>query len=515
VADLRDQINSARRAGYSDSDIADFLKQRDPNIGKALESGYSADEVMQHLAPPPTVMERAVRQTGIAARGAAPGALGATAGGALGAAIGGPPGAAIGALAGSLYVPAADALASAYRGITGRDVKPLSQAISERLPGPRAETSVERMVEAAGSALGGTVPQVAAGQRMAQMAGGAGAIGREVSRVPLTQVLAAPAAGAAAQGTAEATDSPLAGVVAGVATAAIPGLRATKREAAPTEAELKGRSKANYDILQQSGLQLSNSQFRQFANSLPAQLRVSSGYVPAAYPKISAVIGEMVKGGPKDVAELQALRKMIAGAGKSADAQERLISHELLDAFDDYVLNAPPSAIVGGDKTAIKSWNEARADYAKMKKSEIFTDTASKVASLSRQLSSLARNDKRMRVFTADERKAIEAAAKGGKMQDMLNVAGKFTPMTPAAAIFAAVAPYGAAVATAGLTSRELATRLKQRDIGRLSQQMRLGREPSVLESPLANIPIMSARGLLSGQNELIEPVRNRNALTQ
>jgi hypothetical protein len=356
---------------------------------------------------------------------------------------------------------------------------------------------------------------------MAQMAGGAGAIGREVSRVPLTQILAAPASGAAAQGTAEATGSPLTGLAAGVATAALPGLRPTKREAVPTEAELKGQSKANYDILQQSGLQLSNPQFQQFANSLPAQLRTSSGYVPAAYPKISAVIGEMASGGPKDVAELQALRKMIAGAGKSADAQERLISHELLDAFDDYVLNAPPSAIVGGDKAAIKAWGEARADYAKMKKSEIFTDmiekaeldTTSKVASMARQLSALARNDKRMRVFTADERKAIEAAAKGGKMQDMLNVAGKFTPMTPAAAIFTAVAPYGAAVATAGLTSRELATRMKQKDIDRLSQQMRLGREPNVLESAAANIPIMSARGMLSGQNVLIEPYRNRNNL--
>lgn len=521
MADLREKINTARRVGWSDAEIADFLKQRDPNVNKALEAGYSPEDVMQHLAPPPTVMERAVRQTGIAARGAAPGALGATAGGALGAAIGGPPGAAVGALAGSLYVPAADALASAYRGITGRDVKPLSQAISERLPGPRAETPGERMVEAAGSAFGGTAPQIAAGQRMAQMAGGAGAIGREVSRVPLTQMFAAPASAAAAQGTAEATGSPLTGLAAGVATAALPGLRPTKREAVPTEAELKGQSKANYDILQQSGLQLSNPQFQQFANSLPAQLRTSSGYVPAAYPKISAVIGEMASGGPKDVAELQALRKMIAGAGKSADAQERLISHELLDAFDDYVLNAPPSAIVGGNKAAIKAWGEARADYAKMKKSEIFTDmiekaeldTTSKVASMTRQLSALARNDKRMRVFTADERKAIEAAAKGGKMQDMLNVAGKFTPMTPAAAIFTAVAPYGAAVATAGLTSRELATRMKQKDIDRLSQQMRLGREPNVLESAAANIPIMSARGMLSGQNVLIEPYRNRNAL--
>lgn len=95
----------------------------------------------------------------------------------------------------------------------------------------------------------------------------------------------------------------------------------------------------------------------------------------------------------------------------------------------------------------------------------------------------------------------------------MLNVAGKFTPMTPAAAIFTAVAPYGAAVAATGMTAREVGTRLKQRDIDRLSQQMRLGREPSVLESPIANVPAMAARGMLSGQNVLMEPNRNRNAL--
>ena len=54
MADLREQINTARQAGYSDAEIADFLKQRDPRVGKALQVGYSAEEVLQHLAPQQT-----------------------------------------------------------------------------------------------------------------------------------------------------------------------------------------------------------------------------------------------------------------------------------------------------------------------------------------------------------------------------------------------------------------------------------------------------------------------------
>ena len=517
MADLREQINTARRAGYSDAEIADFLKQRDSNVGKALEAGYSAEDVMKHLAPPPTLMERGVRQLGIAARGAGPGALGATAGGILGAAVGGPPGAAVGALTGSLAVPAADALVGAS------DVRLPSEMISERLPGPRAQTTGERMVEAAGSAFGGTAPQVAAAQRMARLPGAVGAIGREAARAPRTQLLAGPAAGATAQGVAEKTESPVTGLVAGTALAGAAGLRPTRREAVPTEAELKARSKANYDILDKSGLQMDTPAFQQFTTALAPRLRADLGYVPSAYPKVAGALQEMASNAPKDVAELQALRKIISGARASGDPQERLIAGELLDKFDDYVLNAPPNAIVGGNPAAVKAWQEARADYAKMKKSEIFTDmvekaelaTTSKVSSMAQQLSALARNDKKMRLFSQDEQDAIKAAAKGGKLQDMLNVAGKFTPMTPAAAIFTAVAPYGAAVAATGMTAREVGTRLKQRDIDRLSQQMRLGREPGVLESPIANVPAMAARGMLSGQNVLMEPNRNRNALIE
>lgn len=54
MADLREQINTARQAGYSDAEIADFLKQREPKVGKALQAGYSAEEVLRYLAPQQT-----------------------------------------------------------------------------------------------------------------------------------------------------------------------------------------------------------------------------------------------------------------------------------------------------------------------------------------------------------------------------------------------------------------------------------------------------------------------------
>lgn len=91
---FRDQINTARRAGYTDDDIVNYLKDKDPRVVKALEAGYKPIEIVDYLAPKPTVGEEVVRKAGIAARGAseglAPTVVGAFGGGALGAMTGSP-----------------------------------------------------------------------------------------------------------------------------------------------------------------------------------------------------------------------------------------------------------------------------------------------------------------------------------------------------------------------------------------------------------------------------------------
>ena len=53
MADFSGQIEQARKAGYSDAEIANFLKQKEPKVAKALESGYQPQEVLAYLTRAP------------------------------------------------------------------------------------------------------------------------------------------------------------------------------------------------------------------------------------------------------------------------------------------------------------------------------------------------------------------------------------------------------------------------------------------------------------------------------
>lgn len=520
---FRDQINTARRAGYSDDEIVNFLKDKDPRVTQALDAGYKPVEIAEFLAPKLTTGEEAVRKTGVAVRGVTEALAPVTAGATAGMMLGGPVGAAVGGLAGGLAVPAADALTLAYNKLAGGNVRLPSQVISGMIPGPRAETPTERVLQASTGALTGTGGSVIAGRGLATLPGvapGVQAIGREASRAPIGQIVTAPVATAVGQTVTEATDNPLLGLAAGAGTSMAAGVRPTKREAVPSADELLARSKANYDILDKSGLQFDTQQFQQHMSALPAKLRKELGYVPSVNPKIAGAFQELTSNTPKDVAEITALRRIIGSAAGSADASERKIAMRLLDEFDDYVLNAPPSAITGGDRSAIDAWKAARADYAKVKKAELIEDIVSraevsqggKEATIAQGLSALAKNEKKMRFFSPQEQEAIREAAKGGTLQTMLRTIGKFTPMTPAAAIFTAVSPFGAYTAAAGMGARELATARRLQQVDRLTQQMRLGAQPRVLEGALANEPVFFSRGV---QNMLGPVQQNENALSR
>lgn len=534
---FRDQVNTARRAGYSDDEIVGFLKDKDPRVTQALNAGYKPFEIAEFLAPKLTTKEETIRKTGVAARGVtealAPVTVGALGGATLGAMTGvaAPVAVPVGALAGGLAVPTADALTLAYNYFTDKNVRLPSQVISEMLPGPRAETSTERVLQASAGALAGTGGAVRAGRNIVEIAKTApglpskvapqvAAIGREVSRAPLAQIIAAPVTTAVGQTVTEATDNPLLGLAAGVATNTAAGLRPTKREKIPSADELLARSKANYEILDKSGLRFDTQQFQQHMSALPDKLRKELGYVESVNPKVAGAFQELTSNAPKDVAEIMALRRIIGSAASSADASERKIASRLLDEFDDYVMNAPLNAIISGDKAAINAWKTARADYTKIKKAELIEDIVTraevsqggKEATIAQGLSALAKNDKKMRFFSPDEQEAIREAAKGGKLQMMLRTIGKFTPTTPASAIFTAVSPFGAYSAAAGMTAKELATARRMQQVDRLTQQMRLGAQPQVIENAFANTPVFFGRGV---QNMLGPVQQNQNALAQ
>lgn len=528
---FRDQINTARRAGYSDDELIGYLKDKDPRVTQALDSGYKPVEILEHLAPKLSTGEEVFRKAGVAVRGVTEALAPIAAGAGAGMLMGGPVGAGVGALAGGLAAPLTDAATMAYNKMFGDTARTSSNVFSSMLPGPRAETSTERVLQTGAGALGGTGGAVAAGRSIvnlgrtspglpATVAPGTLAIGQEAARLPIAQIVTAPLAAATGQTVTELTDNPLAGLAAGIGTSVAAGVRPVKRTVAPTAEELKAQAKANYDILDKSNFELDNQQFVTHMGGMASKLRSSSGYDPRIMPDVDAALAQLTAGNPKNVQELNTLRTIVSNAAKSTKPAERKAASQLLDEFDDYVMNAPPSAAVTSDKAAIQAWKDARADYAKMKKSEMITDIienadvsqGSKEANIASQLSSLAKNDKKMRFFTPDEQEAIRASAKGGSLQTMLRTIAKFTPMTPAAAIFTAVNPLGLQTAAAGMAAKGIAEARRVQDVNRLANRMRLGKTPDILEGAFANTPVFFTRG---AQNMLGPVQQNQNAMTQ
>ena len=52
----------------SPKEIIEHIKDKDPKISTALNEGYSADEILAHIAPPTTTMESLARGAGITQR---------------------------------------------------------------------------------------------------------------------------------------------------------------------------------------------------------------------------------------------------------------------------------------------------------------------------------------------------------------------------------------------------------------------------------------------------------------
>lgn len=260
--------------------------------------------------------------------------------------------------------------------------------------------------------------------------------------------------------------------------------------AAPTAENLASEASRLFEKSKQANIVFKPEQFTQKMTDIGSELR-SHGYTPAAYPKITGALSELQNANrPKDFVELQALRKIISGAQASIDPAERRLASILKSNFDEYVLNAPENAISSGTKQGVATWKEARDVYSKLSKSEIFTNMFEKAEldkngmgvqkSLTNQLRSLAKNDAKMRLFTAEEQQAIKQAAKGGNIQNILSGIGKLAPTSaissiPSILATAASAPIGLAATAGAIGSKMASTKMKKGDIEKLAALMRMG----------------------------------------
>lgn len=499
----------------SDSDL---LALQAGDLTKVSDAGLAV--LNQGQPKSPTLRESFERGAGLTYRAVAPTLAGAQIG-----SYGGP----LGALVGSMAVPAADAVNALLNVIaspfTEKRLMPASQAIQNLMTrsgvpaAPETQTPTERVVGAGLESMTGVARTIPALIKASTTATSpvTRAVTEQLAVAPRTQAIVSPTAVMSGQTVTEATGNPLYGAGTTLATGMAGGIkRPQKQEALSTQA-LDRIATDRYDQLQQSGVQLKTDEFVNAMNDIAKGLR-QEGYTPKAFPKVAGAIEELTSTAqPKDWTELQALRKMIRSGQKSIEPEERRMASILLDDYDNYLMTVPKDAIASGDmKNAGQLWSEARNAYSKMKKSEVFEDMLNEAKldrskftqsgeenSLAKQLRQLAKNDKKMRLFTKDEQAAIEQAAKGGNVQNMLKFFGRFAPT--------GVVPVGLSVGTTALApmigipltigaagSRGLATNMRRGSVEDLANIMRTGGIPQTVGSPFRAVTPTTARGLLS-----------------
>lgn len=469
-------------------------------------------------AQPRTAGQEFTRGAGLASRGLAPVAAGAG----IGFALGGPFGAGVGTLAlplaemgtqaANVVLPENYQIPSPYGAVEG---------LLTRMGFPVPETTGERVIQAAGGVLPSTAAQTLTAQALSQTA--QSQLGRniaaEIAKAPERQLAASVPATAAAQYTTEATGRPELGMLAGMVTGA--PFAAGTRPKGPSREVLAAQSTAAFEAAKNSGIAFNPSRFSTSMGRIAADLR-QEGYTPTAYPKVEAVVRELTDVNmPKDFTELQALRKMMQNAQASTDPAERRLATILKDRFDDYIVNADKSDIVGtGNKTGVSAWNQARNTYSRMMKADVFDEMLANAQldqskftqsgaenSMAQQLRTLAKNKNKMRLFTPAEQKEIIAAAKGSTAQNLLKFFGRFAPTGPVSSILpggAIVAnPYvGVPLALGATGARMGATSLRKQSVENLADIMRTGGlQPKQTSATKA----LAARGLISPQQPVTE----------
>jgi hypothetical protein len=284
---------------------------------------------------------------------------------------------------------------------------------------------------------------------------------------------------------------------------------------APSQEELAATAKNLYSQAEKSGIKFAPDKFAAHMDQVGKDLR-QFGYAEnsSTYSGIKGALDELKNTSrPKDYLELQALREIIAGEQVSANPKVRMLAGKLKDEFDDYVLNAPDQHLTAGSPQGAQAWKDARTQYSRLKKAEIFDDMVNDAQftnqslsqSLKNQMNSLAKNDKRMRLFTPAEQEAIKEVARGSATQKTLDLISKFAPDT-VMGVLSTVGTHAlsgnlSAALLSGSTfgAKQIANVNKNNSVAKLADMMRLGQVPQ-FESRAKNIPATALRGLLSGQ---------------
>lgn len=400
-------------------------------------------------------MDAAAQYAGLVNRAIAPYATAAGVGAALGApfgAVGAIPGAAAATGMLGAYDIGSSLFNVASGAFGGPQVMTGSEAIRALYP-----QGVFRQPETAGQAIGTTALESAVGgagtanalRRLAPMIS-PNAMVRGVNVRQATEALGAqPAAQAATGAGAGATQqaiteyadpespirspflTPLLGVLGGTITGmgVIRGpqaLREVTGRGTPSTERTYTAAKASYGDVDRSGVQFSSDAVNSFLDDLKAKL-VQEGYTENQ-SAITAQLNKLdrLRNKPQSISQLDTVRsQVVKDLIKSKDENVSRLGREMADSINDFVLDAPDSALISGAQNrpeALAKLLNARQLWAAVSKSEQMEELIRKARledkpldeALRNEFRTLARDPKKLNRFSADEQDFIMNVVKGG-----------------------------------------------------------------------------------------------------
>ena len=261
-----------------------------------------------------------------------------------------------------------------------------------------------------------------------------------------------------------------------------------------TAEQLETASNNLFNQAKKSGVTIDKNKFNSDASQLVSELD-ELGFDPDLHPSLGKAVSRLTDPTrEKDFKELKTIRTLIQNAQASSGANasvERKLATNLKANLDAYLSSIPDESVTAGSKEGLKAWKDARSAYSKLSKAEIFENMletaklekgkysqAGIEQSLYNQLKNLAKNDKRMRMFTAEEQDAIRKATEGTDLQNTLKFIGKFAPTSTVSSILpllatSASAPVGLIGTTAAIGSRAAAAQMRKKQVEQLANLMR------------------------------------------
>jgi hypothetical protein len=212
---------------------------------------------------------------------------------------------------------------------------------------------------------------------------------------------------------------------------------------------------------------------------------------PAATAALKRVLD--TKGQPS-LNQLETLRKIANDARTSNNPADARLGGRIIDKIDDFEETLVASDVVKGDAAAATAFKEARSLNQRLAKAKtiqkLFDDaelavganytTAGMDTALRQQFRALAKNDRKLRGFTQEERAAIRKVALGGPVQNAMRVLGKAAPdgvlsFLAGLGAYGAAGPAGLALPAAGIVAKQGAAKMGMRNANRVAEMVRGG----------------------------------------